>query len=60
MSDPVVKFIAEARRRLQEQAEAAMTMPKSDPFEHGVQVGRYQGAQSSLDLLTAILKESDQ
>ncbi len=59
MSDPViVKFIVEGRKSLSELAEDAMMYPKSDPFEHGVQTGKYQGIRFALELLESILRET--
>lgn len=56
----VVKFIGAAKLELQHLSETAMLFPKPDPFEHGVQVGKYQGVQSALDLLDNILRDSNE
>jgi len=34
-----------------------MLRPKSDPFEHGVQTGRYQGLQLALETLESLLRD---
>jgi len=36
------------------QAENGMLYPKADPFDHGVQAGRYQGVKQALDILDKI------
>jgi len=55
MADPIARAISELRDVLDEHAHAAMVVPKPDPFEHGLQVGKYYGAQAALKLLQDIL-----
>lgn len=56
--DPIVgRFIGEVKKTLAETAEDSMMYPKGDPFEHGVQVGKYQGLKFSLDILESILRD---
>jgi hypothetical protein len=40
-----------------ELAESAMLMPRAEPFEHGVQVGTYQGIQLALEALESLVEE---
>lgn len=54
---PEVHFMVEARKALTEMAEDSMMFPKPDPFEHGVQVGKYQGVRFALELLESILRD---
>ena len=34
--------------------------PKADPFEHGVQAGKYQGVQLALDIIENILRDENE
>jgi hypothetical protein len=61
MNDPTVaRFIVEARQALAQIAENAMRFPKADPFEHGSQVGRYQGLDFALEIMNDILRGDDE
>ena len=51
------KLITELKAKQADLAEAAMMFPKSDPFEHGCQCGRYQGIQLALDAIDSILRD---
>lgn len=42
------------------QAQGGMLYPKSEPFDHGVQVGIYQGMEKALELLRAILRDNEE
>ena len=53
----VSKFIAAIKDQQRDVAESAMLRPKSDPFEHGVQTGRYQGLQLALETLESLLRD---
>jgi len=53
----VSKFIALLKDQQAAIAESAMLRPKSDPFEHGVQSGRYQGIQLALETLESLLRD---
>lgn len=56
--DPIIgRFIGEVKKTLAETAEDSMLYPKGDSFEHGVQVGKYQGLKFSLDILESILRD---
>ena len=58
MNDPIiVHFMVEAKKALAEMAEDSMVYPKHEPFEHGVQVGKYQGIRFALELLDSILRD---
>lgn len=58
MRDKVIEqFIKEAKEALAEMAEGAMQFPRSEPFPHGVQVGKYQGLQFALEILESILSD---
>lgn len=59
MSDKLVgRFISELKLKQEQQAHTAMQFPKSDVFEHGVQVGVYRGLDFALDLLNDILSDN--
>jgi len=53
----VTKFIGHIKDQQLSVAEASMMRPKSDPFEHGVQAGRYQGLQLALETLESLLRD---
>lgn len=56
--DPIVgRFIGEVKKTLAANAEDAMQFPRHEPFEHGVQVGTYQGLRLSLEILESILRD---
>jgi hypothetical protein len=54
----LARFTGEAKEALAQTAADSMKFPKSDPFEHGVQCGRYQGIQFALDILEDILRDN--
>jgi len=56
----VAKFIGSIKDQQLGVAEASMMRPKSDPFEHGVQTGRYQGLQLALEILESLLRDEIQ
>lgn len=58
MSDKLLMiFIDKANTRLAEMAKGAMEYPKSDPFEHGIQVGYFRGVQEALNILENIMND---
>lgn len=58
MSAPIVtQFMVEAKQALAKMAEESMRYPKSDPFEHGVQCGKWQGVEFALGMLDDILRD---
>lgn len=59
--DPVVgRFIGNVKKALAEHAEYSMRFPKPDPFEHGRQVGIYQGLGIALDHLEDVLNSTQE
>ena len=57
--DPIVgRFITDVKKTLEEHAEDSMVFPKSEPFDHGRQVGVYQGLRLALDHLENILRDN--
>lgn len=56
----ISKLISELKRAQEEFAKVGMMYPKSDPFEHGVQAGKYQGVQFALDTLDDILRDDNE
>lgn len=59
MSPELYKFIGEVQKKLVDDAESAMVYPKQEPFEHGVQVGRWQGLREALLIVDGILRDVD-
>ena len=58
MSDQVIqRFIGEVKQTLSQHAEDSMEFPKAEPFEHGLQVGKYQGIQYALNILEVIMRD---
>jgi len=51
------KFIVKVKEEMAIVAEDSCLHPVSDPFVHGVQVGRYQGLKDALDILDALYRE---
>ena len=61
MSDrDIVRFIGEVKKAKEEQAHSAMAFPKAEPFDHGVQVGVYQGLGQALEIKDAILRDIEE
>ena len=59
MSDQLItRFIGEAKAALAQIAEDSMSFPKSDPFGHGEQCGRYQGLKLALEIMEDVLRDN--
>lgn len=59
--DPTLgKFIGEVKKTLAETAEDSMMFPKGDSFEHGVQVGKYQGLRNALEILESVMRDQQE
>ena len=56
-SEIIARLLHALNDDMVELAEEAMLRPKGDPFEHGVQCGKYQGMWHSKEILTAILRD---
>ena len=54
------KLISDLKFAQEEIATAGMMRPKADPFEHGVQAGKYQGVQLALDIIENILRDENE
>ena len=54
------KLISGLKFAQEEIATAGMMFPKSDPFEHGVQAGKYQGVQLALDIIENLLRDENE
>ena len=60
MSDKIIeRYVGEVKRALADNAEGSMMFPKAEPFDHGVQVGKYQGLNFALELLQGVLRDDD-
>lgn len=60
MDASLFKLKAVLLEALVSQAESSMLFPKSDPFEHGVQVGVYRGILNAVAALDAIDKDAEE
>lgn len=54
MDKTTLLFIQSVKSVQESRASASMMLPKADPFEHGVQVGVWQGLQLALSILDEI------
>lgn len=54
------KLISGLKFAQEEIATAGMMRPKADPFEHGVQAGKYQGVQLALDIIENLLRDENE
>jgi hypothetical protein len=52
-------FIVKVKQELDVLAHDGMLLSQKDTFEHGVSVGTYQGLNLALQILDAILRDSD-
>lgn len=61
MSDRLIgKIIMDLKSALDKQAHDSMTFAHGEPFQHGTQVGVYQGLLQALDVINAVLEDADQ
>ena len=61
MNDSVITlFMLKTEQALSELAEGSMTHPSSDPFEHGMRCGRYQGMKEALRILDNIISGDEE
>jgi hypothetical protein len=59
MNDRLIgELVTALKEERQRQLEALGDMPKSDPFDHGVQVGDYRGICRALDVLNGVLDDN--
>lgn len=59
MSDPLVSALVKLRAAQQEQADGAMKFPRKKRFDHGVEVGVYQGLLQAIEIVEATLKDDE-
>lgn len=59
MDAVTLAFLAKIEALKAERAQGAMEFPKSKKFEHGVQVGFWQGLDAALNLMKDVL-DADQ
>jgi hypothetical protein len=59
MDRTVLDIITTLRSEKQVFLEAVGDFPKSDPFEHGVQVGKYAGLRAALEIIDSVLKDQE-
>lgn len=59
MPNPLQLFLIDLNDDLQKQAAEAMMFPKKDQFDHGVQVGQWQGIKRAIQLAESILEDEE-
>lgn len=59
MNKTDLRIITALRESRQSWADAAMTYPKAESFEHGVQVGVHRGLGMALEVIEAILHDEE-
>lgn len=59
MDKTISKIIGAVQLRVREQLQGLGDYPKTEPFEHGVQVGNYQGLQAALDVIEKVLSDEE-
>jgi hypothetical protein len=59
MADVYATFVAKVREKMAEVATASCERPKSEPFDHGQQVGKYQGLQEAVEIFQDIIRDVD-
>lgn len=59
MSNPIHTFMVKMKEEQTELARAGMLYPKGMPFDHGVQVGIYQGLEKALEILGTVLRDDE-
>ena len=59
MDRTVLDIITALRSEKQVFLEAVGDFPRADPFEHGVQVGKYAGLKLALDVIDSVLKDQE-
>jgi hypothetical protein len=52
----IVKLRAEEQKLLLVLGE----LPSAEPFEHGVQVGKYRGICAALEIIEAVLRDTEE
>lgn len=55
----VRELLTQARAAQADLAIAHMRLPKADPYEHGVAVGRWQGVDALLDEIEETMKTKE-
>jgi len=59
MDKVTLEIISALKEACDEQAHTNMQFPKSKKFEHGIQVGNYQGLQRALQIIENAIREDD-
>ena len=54
------KVLIQLRQEMSSHAEASMQFPKDQPFDHGVQIGEWRGLQRALQIVDAVLKDTEE
>ena len=59
MDKTVSKIIGAIQMRVREQLQGLGDYPKSEPFEHGIQVGTYNGLQAAIQAIEQVLSDEE-
>jgi hypothetical protein len=59
MDRTVASIITSLKAEQQELLEAMGDFPKSDQFDHGTQVGNYQGIRKALEIVESVLNDEE-
>jgi hypothetical protein len=59
MDRTVASIITSLKAEQQELLEAMGDFPKSEAFEHGTQVGNYQGIRKALEIVESVLNDEE-
>lgn len=51
------ELVDKERQRLEDSAKENMLRPKADPFEHGLQVGQWQGVDDFLNRIDEMVRK---
>lgn len=54
------KLLERLALKRQELAEAGMKYPKAQPFEHGQQVGEWQGIGTAIEIIREMIRDEDE
>ena len=57
MDRTVQAIIGALQIRIREQLQSLGDFPKHEPFDHGVQVGTYQGLQAAINVIEQVLND---
>mgnify|MGYP003338444031 CR=1 FL=1 len=57
MDKTINQIIGALQSRIRDQLQSLGDFPKAEQFDHGVQVGTYQGLQAAMDAIEQVLSD---